>query len=105
LLATFFVSVAQAGNAIGKVTQVLVGRLGTQVYIGLAAPQFASWPCASTHPSGFRYALSLTWPGAREMLATILTAQAAGKDLQVVGLGTCTLDADVEDISYVVLQP
>jgi hypothetical protein len=39
------------------------------------------------------------------MLATILTAQAAGKDLQVVGLGTCTLDADVEDISYVVLQP
>jgi hypothetical protein len=105
LITTLVAEPVHAGYAVGKVTQVLVGRLGTQVYIGVAAPQFVDWPCASTHPSGFRYAFVLSQSAAREMLATILTAQATGKNLQVVGAGTCTVDATMEDISYVVLQP
>jgi hypothetical protein len=104
-ITTLVAAPVHAGYATGRVTQLLVGRLGTEVYIGVAAPQFVDWPCAGTHPSGFRYALVLSQPAAREMFAAILTAQATGKDLQVVGAGTCTVDATLEDIMYVVLQP
>jgi hypothetical protein len=94
-----------AGYAIGEVRQVLVGRLGDQVYVDLAATQYVSWPCGGTHPSGFRYAFLLSSPAGKSMLATVLVAQATGKPLQIVGAGTCSIDPTIEDANYVVLQP
>jgi hypothetical protein len=94
-----------AGYGIGTVGQVLVGRLGDQVYVELLDPSISSWPCGGTHPNGFRYAFLLSSPGGEAMLSTVLTAQASGKRLQVVGAGVCTIDATVENVTYVILQP
>lgn len=96
---------AQAGYGTAKVGQVMVGRLGNQVYVELLTQSYSGWPCATTHPSGFRYAFLLTSPGARDMLATILSAQVSGQSLQVVGSGSCSIDPTLEDIAYVVLRP
>lgn len=93
---------AWAGYGVGTVGQVMVGRLGDQVYVELTSASITSWPCASTHPNGFRYAFLLSQAGGREMLATILAAKAAGQTLQVVGSGACTIDATLENVLYVV---
>jgi len=99
------VGAAHAGYATGPVGSVLVGRNGAEVYVELLTSAYDSWPCTSTHPNGYRYALLLTWPGAREMLATILAAQASGKSLTIVGGAVCTVDASVENMNYVILRP
>ena len=93
---------ALAGYGVGNVGQVMVGRVGDQVYVELTSATITSWPCASTHPSGFRYAFLISQAGGREMLATILAAKAAGQILQVVGNGACTIDPTLEGVSYVV---
>mgnify|MGYP001562249235 CR=1 FL=1 len=94
-----------AGDSIGKVGQILVGRMGSQVYVELVTTQYNGWPCTSIHPNGFRYAFLLSSSGAREILATVLAAQTSGKSLQVVGTGACTINTTMEDVGYVVLQP
>lgn len=94
-----------AGDSTGKVGQVVVGRMGNQVFIELQASQFNNWPCSTTHASGFRYAFLLNSDVAKAMLATVLTAQVSGQNLQVVGNGTCNLDSGMEDLHYVVLRP
>jgi hypothetical protein len=96
---------AQAGYATGKVGNVVVGRNGNQVFIEVQATTFTSWPCATTHPDGYRYSFLLSASAGKEMLATVLTAQASGQSLQVVGKGTCTIDSSLEDADYVVLRP
>jgi hypothetical protein len=96
---------AYAGGATGTVGQVMVGRLGNQVFIELHADQYSGWPCSATHSSGFRYAFLLGSDKAKAMLSIILTAQATGQQLQVVGSGNCGVDASLEDVDYVVLRP
>jgi hypothetical protein len=96
---------AHAGDGNGVVGQVVVGRLGNEVYIQLLNPGISSWPCNGTHPNGFRYAFLLSQPAGEAMLSTVLTAQATGKKLLVVGTGACTIDSTIEDVHYVVLQP
>ena len=95
---------AFAGYGVGTVGQLMVGRLGDQVYVELLSASFNGWPCSSTHPNGFRYAFLLSQAGGRDMLATILAAKAAGQTLQIVGSGTCTIDATLENALYVVAQ-
>jgi hypothetical protein len=95
------VPAAFAGNAYGTVGNVLVGRLGNQVYVQLVNATVSGWPCASSVPN-WGYAFLLDAPGGRDMLATVLAAKAAGQLLQVVGNGTCTIDPTLENVSYVV---
>jgi len=71
------------------------------VYVELLDASIAGFPCASTHPNGIRYAFSLQAQGAREMLATLLAAKAAGQTIEFVGTDTCTIDSQMEDVSYV----
>lgn len=96
---------AYAGGATGTVGQVMVGRLGNQVFIELHAAQYSAWPCSTIHPSGFRYAFLLGSDKAKAMLSIILSAQTTGQQLQVVGSGNCSVDASLEDVDYVVLRP
>jgi len=105
LFGLLLVTSANAGHATGKVGQVVVGRMGNQVFIELQASTFSDWPCATTHPDGFRYAFLITHAMGREMLAAVLTAQASGQDLMVIGTGSCSLDASLENVDYVVLRP
>ena len=102
LVLTFGSASAWAGYGVGNVGQVMVGRVGDQVYVELTSASITSFPCASTHPNGFRYAFLISQAGGREMLATILAAKAAGQTLQVVGSGACTIDATLENVLYVV---
>ena len=97
-------TLANAGYGVGTVGQLLVGRLGDQVYVELLSASIASWPCSATHPNGFRYAFLLSQAGGRDMLATVLAAKAAGQLVQIVGSGACTIDATLENALYVVAQ-
>ncbi|WP_129777617.1 hypothetical protein [Peristeroidobacter soli] len=105
-MAGLFVTLsAHAGHSTGTVGQLVVGRMDTQVFIELQSDTYTSWPCASTHPSGFRYAFLLGTEKAKAMLSVVLTAQATGQHLQVVGTGSCTIDSTMENVDYVVLRP
>jgi hypothetical protein len=79
--------------------------MGNQVFIELQADLYTSWPCSTTHPSGFRYAFLLGTDKAKAMLSVVRTAQASGQHLQVVGTGNCNIDGSMEDVDYVVLRP
>jgi hypothetical protein len=94
---------SHAGDGVGTVGQVLVGRNGNQVFFELLNPTINGWPCGSTHPSGFRYVFLLTGPG-DAMLAAVLAAQAAGREIQVVGAGVCNIESNLETASYVIVR-
>jgi hypothetical protein len=96
---------AHAGYSTGTVGQLVVGRMGNQVFIELQSDEYTNWPCSTTHSSGFRYAFPLGSDKAKAMLSVALTAQATGQHLQVVGTGTCGIDGSLEDVDYVVLRP
>jgi len=96
-------SQAVAGYGIGTVGQVMVGRLGTQVYVEIRGTFPGGFAC-TVRTDGLRYAFLLSNSGGKEMLATILAAKATGGTLQVVGAGTCSQDPGLEDVSYVTAQ-
>lgn len=91
-------TLVEAGTGNGRVAQVIVGPGG--VYLELVDGSISSFPCASTHPLGFRYVFRTDVPGGKEMLATVLMAKGAGLHLQVVGNGTCAIHSLVEDVDY-----
>lgn len=93
-------SLVEAGTGRGRIGQLLVSYQTNTVFVELINPTINSFPCASTHPDGFRYAFRTDVPGGREMLAVALTAKAADLELQVVGKGTCTISAPMEDVHY-----
>jgi hypothetical protein len=92
----------QAGHGQGDVGAVMVGRNGYEVYVELLNFSVASWPCAGTHPNGWRYAFLLNQGGGKEMLATILAAKASERKIQVVDTGGCTIDPTLANAHYVI---
>ena len=93
-------SSAHAGVAQGKIGQLVVGHGGHKVFIEILGT-VSGFPCATSHPNGFRYALSTDNPGGKEMLATLLAARAGDQNIQIVGNASCTLATNMEDVSYV----
>jgi hypothetical protein len=89
-----------AGNGQGTVGSILVGRLGYQVFVQILNPTFTSYACGT--PGTWHFAFSTQNPGGKDMLATVLAAKAAGISLVFVGTGTCTQDANLEDVSYII---
>jgi hypothetical protein len=92
---------ALAGYGIGKVGAILVGRLGYQVYVQITSASFVSFACG-TPSTMWQFAFSTQGQSGRDMLATLLAAKATGTDVQLVGANTCTQDANLEDVMYVV---
>lgn len=100
LAAAVFSTAANAGNGQGTIGQLVVGRMGNQVFVQLLNPSYNQFPCGS--PSvGFTYAFLLSNPGGKEMLATVLAAKASGTTVLLVGAGGCTIDSTMEDVAYV----
>lgn len=98
------ISLSYAGVGVGTVTKVLVGRMGNEVYVSVAG-NINAFPCASAHPNGWNYAISLTNnPAGKDILSALLVAYTAGKTVEVQGVGTCTIDSTLEDIGYVILR-
>ena len=95
-------NIAFAGTGQGKVGTYLVGRLGYQVYVQILNPVFQSFPCGTPNLNNWQYAFSTQAPGGKDMLATLLAAKATGQTLIFVGTGTCTQDAAMEDVSYII---
>lgn len=89
-----------AGTGSGTIGQMIVGRMGNQVYVQLLNPSIINFPCASPH-SIFHFAFLITNSGGKEMLATLLAARASGQSIYLVGAGTCNVDPQTEDVSYV----
>jgi len=91
---------AVAGNGQGTVGSVLVGRLGYQVFVQVLNPTFTGYACGT--PGTWHFAFSTQNPGGKDMLATVLAAKAMGLSLVFVGSGTCSQDANLEDVSYII---
>jgi hypothetical protein len=99
-------AVANGGNGEGEVGKVLTGRLGHEVYVEPTNVTLQSYACATAHPSGFRFAFSLTnHQSGKAMFAAIMSAQAQGKRVFFQGTGACTIDPTVEDLAYVIVLP
>jgi len=95
-------SPAMAGNGQGSVGSILVGRLGYQVFVQVKNPTFTGFACGTPNPTNWHFAFSTQNPGGKDMLATVLAAKASGTKLVFVGSGTCTQDANLEDVSYII---
>ena len=93
---------AEAGVVTGFVEKMIIGREGHQVFIHIKdAPQ----TCGQDHNLGFNYAFSLRDHGAgKEMLSAFMAAQVANKQVTIQGTGHCTVDAKMEDVSYLYLR-
>jgi hypothetical protein len=96
-----FTASAWAGYGVGEVGQLMVGRLGNQVYVELLNVSVSGWPCATTHPNGFRYAFLLDVTGGKEMLASLLAAKASGLQVRIVDTAACTIDTSLANVAYV----
>ena len=91
-----------AGNGQGTVGSILVGRLGYQVFVRVNNPTFTGFACGTPSLTNWHFAFSTQNPGGKDMLATVLSAKASGTQLVFVGSGTCTQDANLEDVSYII---
>jgi|SRR4051812_31301952 hypothetical protein len=100
LLSVVFTTSVFAGNGTGAVGQMVIGRMGEQVYVELVNPTLNSFPCATQH-FRFQYAFLTSKPGGKEMLSALLAAKATGQPVLIVGSATCTIDPQMEDVSYV----
>jgi len=107
ILFVLFITVPQAyaTSDTGSVGMVLVGRLGDQVEFQVFSE--TSNACATVHPSGYKYAISMSGtPGAKIILAALLSAQATKQQIIVQGLGTCgAVDSSLEDVGYIIVKP
>jgi hypothetical protein len=109
LLATFSLLLAvlscpaHAGDASGKNSNMVVGRMGHQVLVHLTNVTFNNFPCnGGTPPAVFQFAFSTAASGGKDMLAALLAAKAMDRTIQLVGTGTCTVvDSTMEDVMYV----
>ncbi len=88
-------------HGIGTISSLLVGRLGYQVMVNISG---SVDPVECRTRTDWQYYLDLTTPGAKEMLATLLTAKSTGQKIYVVSTGTCdSTGQGAEVISYLML--
>lgn len=94
-----------AVNTEGTIGKVLVGRLGKEVFFGMADPTING--CAKHHPN-FQFGFLTSIPGGKEMLAAVLAAKVSGKTVEVVGTDICTdldvPDGDIETVNYIIVR-
>lgn len=93
-------ALVEAGTGRGTVAQLIVSHSGHTVFVEVVNGTITSFPCASTHPNGFRYGFRTDVPGGKEMLAALMTAKATGAEVMVVGKGTCASNPMIEDVDY-----
>ena len=85
----------------GVIKELLVGRLGYQVFVKLEG-NIGSISCRSRND--FHYYLNLNTPGSREILSTLLTARATGQNITVVTSDRCDDEGQgLEVLHYVKL--
>ena len=93
---------ASAGTGQGHVGSVLTGRLGYQVFVQLTNATFTSFGCGNPNSGTWQYAFTTQSQGGKDMLATLLWAKATQTQIILVGGGTCSQDAGLEDVSYII---
>jgi len=92
-------SSAFAGSsALGTVTN-LTTQTGAMFFT--TSGTRSSPPACATVPS--RWVVSATTTSDQALIATILSAQAQGRQVQVLGTGTCSISADTETAAFVVV--
>lgn len=87
-----------ASSATGKIT-IIIPHAGDQVFFNIT--NHSQTGCITTDTGRFR--IDLTTHTGRAIYSLLLSAQAQDKELEVVGLGTCT--GTREDVNYIVLSP
>jgi hypothetical protein len=94
----FITSVAMAGNGGDAVTGFIPGSLqGTAIFIFSTTSVGSPPSCDTTQ----RFAISSTDAKYKDTVAAILEAHATGISVSAVGLGTCTVLSNAEDLNYV----
>ncbi len=93
----FITSVATAGNGGGIVMGFIPGSLqGTAVFIFSTSTVSNSPSCDTTQ----RFAISSADAKYKDTVAAVLEAHATGTSVNAVGLGTCTVLSNAEDLNY-----
>ena len=97
--------VSYAGQGVGSVAQLLVGRNGHEVYVQISG-EITGFPCSTSHPNGFQFGFSLTdHEAAKAMLATLTAAQLSRSEIHLQGAGSCaSFDNRLENAAYVILK-
>jgi hypothetical protein len=97
LLASLYSPLSNAGTAINSTVGWLHFMSDGLVLVYIFTGR-ADTPACATQPT--RFAFNATTPGGKVQLAGLLTAYAAGKRVNIIGTGNCTLFADSETLSY-----
>ena len=88
---------AQAGTTVSSVEQILLYENGDLAYIYPTGGVTAAPACGS---STAYYSFKLNRPRAKEYLAGLMVAQAAGHNVTLTGTGDCTDQANSETLAY-----
>jgi hypothetical protein len=74
---------------------------GTGVFAVRVTGTYTTPPACATNASLNQFSVSTEKHSGRVIIATLLSAQAAGKTVGIQGAGTCNLSAGSEDIYYI----
>ena len=92
---------AHAGSQTGTITNVNVRASDGLIVVYLGGAASGRPACAASQP--YWIIKSETSTAGKQQLAQIMLAQATGKSITIIGMGTCTRWSDGEDIDTVVL--
>lgn len=104
LLATAFMTapaIASQSN-IGNITDVW-GTNNGAVLFNVTGTRAAPPACGANNPQ--RFAIDASAPAGQAAVAVLLSAQARGKAVIVMGTGNCTIWGDTETVAYFWVQP
>lgn len=94
IVSCLFCNCALAGASLGKVTGLLVNNQGAAIF---SAGTHDNKPACATAGG---WIFDSTAAAGKTIISVILSAQAQGKQVQVIGTGNCTYWGDRENISY-----
>ena len=106
LILLFASTSSMAGTASGKVTKILShtdGGNGHGVFLFTIDGQRDNAPACSISDEKKTWALSLEKESGRAIYSLLLSAQAQGKSISVVGRGNCNSWGDSEEPRYVTI--
>ena len=102
-IAALYSSISIAGSA-SQGTLNTVHFMGNGVVLALTTGTRTGVPaCANTQPT--RFALDASTPAGKAQLAGLLTAYSSGKQVVIIGTGTCSSWGDTESIDYFYTSP
>jgi hypothetical protein len=94
---------AHAGQGTGTVSRLIVRDSDGLVYVTLSTPPTGRPSCAAA--STYWMIPNENSETGKKLYALLLSAQLAGRVVQIVGTNTCVRWGDGEDILYVILDP